>query len=96
MLNYAAANRDADAFGNADDVVIDREPNPHVAFGFGIHTCIGLPLARMELRVAVRELLRRFPDLALDVEPHEIEWRFLGGNLSFIPSLPAVLSPQAV
>lgn len=59
MLYYAAANRDGNAFADADRCIIDRSPNPHLAFGIGIHSCVGAPLARQEIRVALEELLAR-------------------------------------
>ena len=52
LLSFPAANRDPGKFPDADKVVIDRKENPHVAFGLGIHRCIGSNLARMEMRVA--------------------------------------------
>ena len=55
MLNFAAANRDPEIFSDPDTFVIDRRPNPHLAMGFGVHTCVGAPLARMELRVGIRK-----------------------------------------
>ena len=91
LLNYGSANRDPSIFEQPDSFMPDRHPNPHLAFGFGIHTCVGAPLARMELRVAVSELLGRFPDLVLAREPESIAWEFLGGNLAFIKSLNATL-----
>ena len=91
MLNYAAANRDPEVFDRPDEFVPDRRPNPHLGFGFGVHTCVGAPLARMELRVAVPELLRRLPDLRLNSP--DVEWEFLGGDLAFIPELLAVFTP---
>ena len=66
LLSFPAANRDPEKFSDADKVVIDRQENPHVAFGLGIHRCIGSNLARMELRVAVEEWLRRIPEFRLD------------------------------
>jgi cytochrome P450 len=66
LLSFPAANRDPDKFVDADKVVIDRRENPHVAFGLGIHRCIGSNLARMEMRIAVEEWLRRMPDFRLD------------------------------
>jgi cytochrome P450 len=67
LLSFPAANRDPAKFVDADKVVIDRRENPHVAFGLGIHRCIGSNLARMEMRVAVEEWLRRMPDFRLDL-----------------------------
>jgi cytochrome P450 len=66
LLSFPAANRDPDKFRNADHVIIDRRENPHVAFGLGIHRCIGSNLARMEMRVAMEEWLKRIPDFRLD------------------------------
>lgn len=56
---WGSGNRDASVFDDADQVRLDRRPNRHLAFGHGIHTCLGAPMARMELRVAVEELLAR-------------------------------------
>lgn len=58
---YAAANRDETVFERADHCVIDRAPNRHLAFGTGPHACLGAHLARLEMRVAVEEMLRRAP-----------------------------------
>jgi cytochrome P450 len=65
MLSFPAANRDPAMFAEADKVVIDRKQNRHAAFGLGIHRCIGSNLARMELTVAVEELLKRIPEFGL-------------------------------
>jgi cytochrome P450 len=65
MLSFPAANRDPEAFPDADKVVIDRQENRHAAFGLGIHRCVGSNLARMEITVAIEELLRRRPDFRL-------------------------------
>ena len=64
-----AANRDPAQFPDPDRMNIAREPNRHVAFGFGIHTCAGLSLARLEARVAMSRFLTRFPGYALAGEP---------------------------
>ncbi len=67
LLLYPSANRDEGAFERADEFDVTRSPNRHVAFGgFGTHHCLGASLARLELRVLFEELLRRFPDIALD------------------------------
>jgi cytochrome P450 family 142 subfamily A polypeptide 1 len=62
LMIYPSANRDAEVFEDPDRFDIDRHPH-HLAFGIGNHFCLGANLARMELRVALRELLRRTPDM---------------------------------
>ncbi len=65
LLLYASADRDEDVFGpTADRLDVGRQPNPHVAFGFGTHFCLGAALARLEGRVVLEELLDRFGTLA--------------------------------
>jgi len=66
LLSFPAANRDPAVFSDADRVVIDRKQNRHAAFGLGIHRCVGSNLARMEIRVALREWLARIPAFRLD------------------------------
>ncbi|MFG1964574.1 cytochrome P450 [Nonomuraea sp. NPDC049028] len=73
LLSFPAANRDPAQFDRADEVVIDREVNRHVAFGLGIHRCVGSHLARMELRVALEVWLERFPDFSL-ADPDAVTW----------------------
>jgi cytochrome P450 len=69
-LLLASANRDPEAFADPDTLDLDRSPNPHVGFGAGIHYCLGAPLARLEIAVALDRLLARAPDLAV-VSPPE-------------------------
>jgi len=75
LVHYSSANRDATAFGSPDELVFNRERNPHLAFGLGVHRCIGLHLARLQIRVAISELLDRItgirlvPDASLDRRP---------------------------
>jgi cytochrome P450 len=64
-----AANRDPAVFAGADTFDLARDPNPHLAFGAGLHFCLGAPLARMELVESLVALDRRFPDLGLVGEP---------------------------
>jgi cytochrome P450 family 142 subfamily A polypeptide 1 len=65
MLFYPSANRDESVFDSPDVFDIRRDPNPHVAFGFGTHFCLGNQLARLELKVMFEQLLARLPDLRL-------------------------------
>ncbi|QRO01867.1 cytochrome P450 [Archangium violaceum] len=74
-LLIASANLDETAFPDADKLDITRSPNRHVSFGYGIHYCLGAPLARLEARVAIPALLRRFPRLDLAVPAEKLRWR---------------------
>ena len=65
ILIYPSANRDPAVFENPDVLDVRRDPNPHLAFGFGPHFCMGASLARLELKIMFTELLRRLPDLEL-------------------------------
>jgi cytochrome P450 len=87
LMNFPAANRDPEVFENADDVVLDRAHNRHVAFGSGIHRCAGSNLARMELRVALEEWLRRIPEFRV-AEGDEVTWA--GGQVRGPRVLPVV------
>ncbi len=66
LLPFPAANHDPAAFENAGEFQLDRARNRHVAFGLGIHRCVGSNLARLELLVALQEWLRAFPNYRLD------------------------------
>jgi cytochrome P450 len=68
MLLIASANRDPDQFEDPERFDITRTPNNHLGFGFGVHHCLGAPLARMEAQVALTALVKRAPDLALAVD----------------------------
>ena len=71
LLSFPAANRDPEMFPDADKVIIDRKENRHAAFGLGIHRCVGSNLARLEMTVAVEELLKRIPEFSL---AGEVTW----------------------
>jgi cytochrome P450 len=74
--SLCAANRDpALGAGDLEHLDLARAPLPHVAFGYGIHHCLGAPLARIELRIAFTALLRRLPDLALAIDPEQVRYR---------------------
>ncbi|MEO8609050.1 MAG: cytochrome P450 [Chloroflexota bacterium] len=75
LVGIASANRDETVFENADQLDITRSPNKHVAFGLGIHYCLGAPLARMEGKIALQKLLARYPNMQLGVTPDAVEWR---------------------
>ena len=87
ILNFPSANRDPDAFPDADKVIIDRAVNRHIAFGVGIHRCAGSNLARMELRVAIEEWMARIPEFRL-AEGAEVTWA--GGQVRGPRQLPVV------
>ena len=74
LLSYPSANRDETVFDRPDEVVLDREQNRHLAFGVGVHRCLGSNLARMELKVALEAWLARYPRFELAVDPAEVTW----------------------
>ena len=75
MAMLAAANMDPEANECPEKLDLQRKPNRHIAFGTGIHFCLGHQLARIEGKEALRALFDRWPDLALAVDPSEIRWR---------------------
>ena len=85
-LYWGAANRDPGAFEGADEYRLDRKPSRHLAFGQGIHTCLGAAMARMELRVGVEELLARTRAITLAGEPERAKFHRMG-----VVSLPVRL-----
>jgi cytochrome P450 family 142 subfamily A polypeptide 1 len=94
ILLYPSANRDEDVFEHADTFDITRSPNPHVAFGFGAHFCLGNQLARLELRVMVERVLARLPDLRLAVERGALPRR-AANFISGIEEMPVAFTPTA-
>jgi hypothetical protein len=87
LLNFPGANRDPEAFADADRVIIDRQHNRHIAFGVGIHRCAGSNLARMEMNVALSVFLERIPEFSLE-DPAAVTWA--GGQVRGPRRLPIV------
>jgi len=92
LMLYQSANRDEDVFENPDSLRVDRNPNPHLAFGIGPHVCMGINLARLEIRVVFEELTRRFPDMVVTpgVRPTYGEHALVHA----IDSLPVQYAPE--
>ncbi|MGW0466498.1 cytochrome P450 family protein [Streptomyces sp. NPDC003027] len=74
LVSLAAGGRDPERFPDPDRFDIRRDPRGHLAFGHGIHYCLGAPLARLEARIAIRTLLERFPGLELDPGGGALDW----------------------
>jgi cytochrome P450 PksS len=89
MAMLVAANLDPAANDNPDNLDLQRRPNRHVAFGTGIHFCLGHQLARIEGRCALKALFARWPKLELAVDPSQVRWRRQPG-LRAIEKLPVV------
>ena len=94
LLLYPSANRDESVFENADVFDVTRSPNPHIAFGFGAHFCLGNQLARLELRVMVERVLARLPDLHLAVDRSALPRR-AANFISGIDEMPVAFTPTA-
>ncbi|MBG7699328.1 cytochrome P450 [Streptomyces sp. MC1] len=91
LIASAIADRDPARFPEPDRLDITRRDNGHLAFGHGIHYCLGAPLARLEGQIAIGTVLRRLPDLALAVPPTELTWR--PGGLRGPARLPVTFTP---
>ncbi|GMU77237.1 MAG: cytochrome P450 [Acidimicrobiia bacterium] len=74
LMSLPAANRDERKFTDAETVVLDRDPNPHLGFGLGVHRCLGSHIARMELRVGLEEFFAAIPDFRL-ADPATVTWK---------------------
>lgn len=75
LASFPAANRDPTVFPDPDSLDLTRPVTGHLAFGHGAHYCVGAQLARMELQVALDELVRRLPGLRLAIDPDEVSWK---------------------
>lgn len=85
FLAVAAANRDPEEFPDPDRFDIERTPNRHLGFGWGLHFCLGAQLARLEAQIALPRLLRRFPDLRLTLDEARYQPIILGRSLVELP-----------
>ena len=98
IICLASANRDAARYASPERLNIDRADSRHLAFGHGIHHCLGAPLARMEGRLALGSLFRRFPELRLAVDIDQLHWGHGDGlvlrGLSELPIIPGPALPR--
>jgi cytochrome P450 len=90
LISWLSANRDAAQFPDPDEVILDRNPNQHVAFGVGPHRCLGLHVARTSFQILIREVLERIPDYQVSQPPE-----FYDGNplLNGLVKLPVTFTP---
>jgi cytochrome P450 len=99
IISLAAANRDRDRYADADQLDLERGETRHLAFGHGIHHCLGAPLARVEGRIALGSLLRRYPHVALAVPAEDLHWSHGDGlvlrGLSALPVIPGPALPRS-
>ena len=99
IVCMAAANRDHDRYPSPESLDVEREATRHLAFGHGVHHCLGAPLARMEGHIALASLLSRFPELSLAVPMDDLHWGHGDGlvlrGLSELPVIPGPARPRA-
>ena len=90
VMWYVSGNRDETVIENPEAFIVDRErPRQHVAFGFGIHRCVGMRLAEMQLRTVWEEILKRFPTIEILDEPVRVKSCFLRSISSLMVRIPA-------
>jgi cytochrome P450 family 142 subfamily A polypeptide 1 len=94
MLLYESANRDEAKFDDPFHFDVERNPNEHVAFGFGAHFCLGNSLARLELQIMTERLLTRLPDLDFATDPAGLPRR-KANFISGLESMPVTFTPSA-
>lgn len=92
IYNLGGANRDPSVFKCPEKIDLQRKPNPHISFAKGLHTCLGIHLARLNLRVAINVFLERIPEFVL---PEGYQPHFLGGITRSITHLPLTFTPRA-
>jgi cytochrome P450 len=91
LIATAIADRDPSQFADPDRLDVTRTENAHLAFGHGLHYCLGAPLARLEGEIAIGTVLRRLPNLALAVPPPELQWQV--ASLRGPKRLPITFTP---
>lgn len=89
VLFYSSANRDEAVFTDPQTFDVGREPNDHIAFGIGQHSCLGLNLARLEIKVMFEEILARMPDIELAGPVRRLRSNFING----VKSIPVTFTP---
>ena len=89
VMWYISGNRDEEAIERANDFIIDRDRSRHhVAFGFGIHRCMGNRVAEMQLRILWEEIMKRFPRIDVVGEPERVSSNFVMGYTSLPVRIP--------
>ncbi|MCH7789454.1 MAG: cytochrome P450 [Acidobacteria bacterium] len=92
FMLYQSANRDETVFDRPDELILDRDPNPHLAFGIGTHYCLGANLARAEVGIVFNQLFQRLPDIV--VPDGETPKRGISTLVLSLESLPAHFTPE--
>ena len=83
VMWYVSGNRDGEVIPNADSFVIDRaRPRSHLSFGFGIHRCVGMRLAELQLKIIWEEILKRFDNVEVVGEPERVYSSFVRGYVT--------------
>jgi cytochrome P450 len=95
FVALSGANRDPARFGDPEELDLGRDSSGHLAFGHGIHYCVGAPLARLEAEIAFRGLLERFSGIQLAVPPESLRWR-PSSLIHGLESLPVLLDRPGV
>jgi cytochrome P450 len=89
VMWYVSGNRDETVIEQPDAFIVDRpRPRQHVAFGFGIHRCVGMRLAEMQLRIVWEEILKRFPTIEIVEEPVRLKSCFLRAYRQMMVRIP--------
>ena len=93
VMWYVSGNRDETVIENPEAFIVDRpRPRQHIAFGFGIHRCVGMRLAEMQLRIVWEEILKRFPTIEIVEEPVRLKSNFLRAYRKMMVRIPERVS----